>query len=67
MARIKRLFLVLAYVFTLVAARCFVILFGRGLLKKNIWLIREKGVEARDNAYHLFKYLRENHKEISFV
>lgn len=29
--------------------------------KKEIWLICEDGKEARDNGYHLFKYIRENY------
>lgn len=31
----------------------------RELLTKEIWLISEKRTEARDNGYHLFKYLVE--------
>ncbi|MDD2649106.1 MAG: CDP-glycerol glycerophosphotransferase family protein [Eubacteriales bacterium] len=34
---------------------------------KNIWLIAERGLEARDNSYHLFKYVTENHPEIRAV
>ncbi len=30
---------------------------------KNAWLICERGTEARDNAYWLFKYIRENYPE----
>lgn len=37
----------------------------RILYKQNIWLIGEKKTEARDNAYHFFKYVRENHPEIN--
>ncbi len=37
----------------------------RKLLKQNIWLIREKRDEARDNGYHFFKYIKENHKNIN--
>lgn len=29
---------------------------------KNVWLISEREGEARDNGYHFFKYMRENHK-----
>ena len=36
----------------------------RELIKEGIWLIQEKRTEARDNGYHLFKYLREYHPEI---
>lgn len=31
---------------------------------KNVWLISERGDEARDNGYYFYKYLKENHKEI---
>ncbi|GEK91034.1 CDP-glycerol glycerophosphotransferase family protein [Alkalibacterium kapii] len=37
----------------------------RSNYSKKIWLIGEKKTEARDNAYHLFKYIRENHPEIN--
>lgn len=36
----------------------------RGLLKKDIWLIKEKDNEARDNGYHLYRFLRENYPEL---
>lgn len=32
---------------------------------KDMWLISERGVEAKDNGYAFFKYLRENHPEIN--
>lgn len=35
----------------------------RNLLRQNIWLIREKRDEARDNGYHFYKYIRETHPE----
>ncbi len=31
---------------------------------ENIWLISERGNDARDNAYHFYKYLKKNHQEI---
>ena len=34
---------------------------------KNIWLVCERKNEARDNGYWFFKYLCENHKEITAV
>ena len=36
------------------------LLYGR----RNIWLVSENGATARDNGYHFFKYLQENHPEI---
>ena len=35
-------------------------LYGR----KRIWVIAERGVDARDNGYWLFRYLKESHPEI---
>src|SRR5699024_8185426 len=32
---------------------------------KHIWLICERGDEARDNGYHLYKYIREHHPEVN--
>lgn len=32
---------------------------------KEVWLISERGTEARDNAYHLYRYIRMNHPEIN--
>ena len=34
------------------------------LFSLDIWLISERGDEARDNGYHLYKYIREKHPEI---
>lgn len=33
--------------------------------KKHIWLVCERGTDARDNGYHFFRYVRENHPEQS--
>lgn len=35
--------------------------------RKHLWLLCEYGAEARDNAYYLFKYLRNEHPEIDAV
>ena len=41
-------------------------LFVRIKNKKNpIWLICELRENARDNGYHFFKYVRENHPEVN--
>lgn len=34
-------------------------------VEKNIWLICEKRDEARDNGYHFYKYLREEHSDVN--
>ena len=35
------------------------------LYKRDIWLISEKGTEARDNGFYFFKYIKEVHPEIN--
>lgn len=32
---------------------------------KDIWLFSERGTEARDNSFHMFRYVREKHPEIN--
>lgn len=32
---------------------------------KEVWLLSERGDEARDNGFHLFKYIKENHPGIN--
>lgn len=32
--------------------------------RREIWLVSERGTDARDNGYHFFRYLREQHPEI---
>ncbi len=34
---------------------------------KNIWVIAERGYEARDNAYHFFKFMTQNAPQIRAV
>ena len=33
--------------------------------KKHVWLVSERGTDARDNGYHFFRYLRTQHPEIN--
>lgn len=39
-------------------------IFRRDLLKRHIWLVCEKRSEARDNGYHFYRYLKNEHSEI---
>lgn len=32
---------------------------------QDLWIIAERGTEAKDNASHLFRYIREQHPEIN--
>ena len=49
----------------MLTARASLHLFHRDLLKKDIWLFQEKHTEARDNGYHLYKYVKEHHPEVN--
>lgn len=31
----------------------------------SVWLISERGTEARDNSYYLYRYIKKNHPEIA--
>lgn len=31
---------------------------------RNVWLVTERGTDARDNGYWMYKYIRETHPEI---
>ncbi len=46
----------------------YLLLFMPALLiykRKHFWLVSERGDDARDNGYWMFKYLREKHPEIN--
>lgn len=61
MTRIRTL---LESIYTIV--KCY-LLFPVALWKyrgRVIWLVSERGTDARDNGYHFYKYLREQHPEI---
>lgn len=34
---------------------------------RDLWLIAERGIDARDNAYYLFKYITRNNPEINIA
>lgn len=51
-------------VFKLIVAKCVSPILK--MIDKNngdIWIVGERKSEAKDNGYHLFKYIRENHPE----
>ncbi len=63
--KLSRIFSFAFNFFKLTCAWCVLHTIQRKLLKQNIWLIREKRDEARDNGFHFFKYLKESHKNIN--
>ena len=56
--RIKQLWIILVYLLSIVLSK---------FIKKynDVWLISERGDEARDNGYEFYKYLKTYHKEIN--
>ncbi len=54
----------IAYVFYIVLFWLLFPISNLFLHKKRIWLINERGYDARDNGYHFFKYVTNNHPEI---
>lgn len=50
------------------AVAYFVSMFVKGSLKyRDLWIISERGIDARDNSYYLFKYVTQNHPEINIA
>lgn len=54
-----------AGILKLFIAHLLLIPFGKNLRAKDIWLVSEKAAEARDNGYHFYKYVKDNHPEIN--
>lgn len=66
MLRIKRAFLAIYYILYMKICKILLIpLYFLNPELKQIWLISERGVDARDNGYCFYKYLRTQHKEIN--
>ena len=59
--KLKDVFSILLYLIALPIAACY------KRKRKHIWLLCEYGSEARDNAYYLFRYLRETKPKIDAV
>lgn len=63
----RKLFLYLAAVFEYAAAFMASLFVKNKPAYRDLWIIAERGTDARDNAYHLFKYIRGNHTEINIA
>ena len=49
----------------IITAQLYVFIFGKKIVEQNVWIFSEKKTEARDNAYHFYKYIRTNHPNIT--
>ncbi len=63
--RIQTGFRVLLFCLKLIIAYCVSIPLRLSERYQNIWLISERGDDARDNGYHIFNYICHNHSEIN--
>ena len=67
MYKVKRIFIYIGVFFSTLAAEAASLFFRRSSAYQNLWVVSERGVDARDNAYHFFQYLRREHPEINAV
>ena len=54
-----------ASIVRLFASYVLIMPFRKKLYAQNIWLVTEKSSEARDNGYHFYRYIKNNHPEIN--
>ena len=60
----KKLSLILQFV-SAMTKRFLLLPFAKAKFRnKHVWLVCERGNDARDNGYHMFRYLRKEHPEI---
>jgi CDP-glycerol glycerophosphotransferase (TagB/SpsB family) len=67
MYKIKRIFIYIKVLIIMLAAEAVSLFVRRSEEYKNLWIVSERGVDARDNAYHFFKFLTKEHPEINSV
>ena len=67
MYKIKRIFIYIKVFLIMLAAETASLFVRKKEEYKDLWIVSERGVDARDNGYHFFKYLRNEHPEINAV
>ena len=67
MYKIKRIFIYIKVFIIMLAAELASLFVKRSKAYKDLWIVSERGVDARDNAYHFFKFLTKEHPEINSV
>ena len=67
MYKFKRIFIYIGVFFVTLAAKAASLFVRRSSGYKDLWVVSERGMDARDNAYHFFKYLTREHPEINAV
>lgn len=67
MYKVKRLFIYMRVFLTMVVAEIASLFVRRKKIYDDLWIVSERGMDARDNGYHFFRYLRTAHPEINAV
>lgn len=67
MYKIKRLFIYIRVFFVMIAAEIVSLFVKKREAYKDLWIVSERGMDARDNGYHFFKYMRNAHPKINAV
>ncbi|MBR0365839.1 MAG: CDP-glycerol glycerophosphotransferase family protein [Clostridia bacterium] len=65
MYRLKRIFEYARFFIVLIAAEIASVFVRSNPLYKDLWIVSERGLDARDNGYHFFKYITREHPEIN--
>ena len=64
METLKRRIVQLTVIIRYVLCLCYVKIFH--INHPEVWLISERGDDARDNGYAFYEYMKKNHPEIAF-
>ena len=67
MYKIKRIFIYIRVFLMMLAAEAASLFVKKSEAYKDLWIVAERGIDARDNAYHFFKFLRREHPELNAV
>lgn len=62
---LKKIFRLMGQFINMIGVKFISLFYKNNKKYKNMWLICERGTEAKDNGYWLFKYIRENYPEIN--
>ncbi|MBQ7573402.1 MAG: CDP-glycerol glycerophosphotransferase family protein [Clostridia bacterium] len=65
MYKLKRLFEYFRFFGILIIAKIVSVFVKSSPMYANLWIVSERGIDARDNGYHFFKYITKEHPEIN--
>lgn len=65
MYKLKRILQLIRFICMLIIAEIASLFAGFCKKYANLWIVSERGKDARDNGYHFFKYITKEHPEIN--